>query len=161
MLGLNIYSGTYVRAANNDRGYELLDFRENYPRMHMPWLWMLPESLYWAARHVGETLHQPDLSLLISENGCAAPDTVNEQGEVVDLERILYLRQYLKSVHRAIDEGYPLRGYFLWSLLDNFEWSWGHARRFGIIYTDYPTQKRIPKASFCWYQECIRQNRVV
>ncbi|MGA7937274.1 MAG: GH1 family beta-glucosidase [Kovacikia sp.] len=161
ILGLNIYSGTYVRAAENDRGYEVLDFRENYPRMHMPWLWMLPESLYWAARHVGETLNQPKLPLLISENGCAAPDTPNEQGEVIDLERVLYLRQYLKAVHRAVAEGYPLRGYFLWSLLDNFEWSWGRDRRFGILYTDYPTQKRIPKTSFRWYQECIRQNRVV
>jgi beta-glucosidase len=161
ILGLNIYSGTYVRAADNDRGYEFLEFRENYPRMHMPWLWMLPESLYWAARHVGETLSQPNLPLLISENGCAAPDTVNDQGEVIDLERVLYLRQYLKAVHRAVDEGYPLRGYFLWSLLDNFEWSWGQDRRFGILYTDYATQRRIPKASFRWYQECIRQNRVV
>jgi beta-glucosidase len=161
ILGLNIYSGTYVQAADNDRGYEFLAFRENYPRMHMPWLWMLPESLYWAARHVGETLDKPNLPLLISENGCAAPDTVNEQGQVIDLERVLYLRQYLKAVHRAIAEGYPLRGYFLWSLLDNFEWSWGHDRRFGILYTDYPTQQRIPKSSFRWYQECIRQNRVV
>lgn len=160
-LGLNIYSGTYVRATENDRGYEFLDFRENYPRLHMPWLWMVPEALYWAARHVGETLGNPDLPLMVTENGCAAPDEVNHNGEVMDLERIVYLRQYLKAVHRAVDEGYPVRGYFLWSLLDNFEWSWGYDRRFGILYTNYETQQRIPKASFRWYQECIRQNRVV
>ncbi|MCL6436669.1 MAG: beta-glucosidase [Leptolyngbyaceae cyanobacterium HOT.MB2.61] len=160
-LGLNIYSGVYVRAGEGDRSYELLDFRENYPRLHMPWLWMLPEALYWAARHVSETLGKPDLPLIFTENGCAAPDTVDNQGEIIDLERILFLRQYLQAVHRAIKEGYPVRGYFLWSLLDNFEWSWGYDRRFGILYTDYATQQRIPKASFRWYQECIRQNRVV
>jgi beta-glucosidase len=160
-LGLNIYSGTYVRAAENARGYEFLDFRENYPRLHMPWLWMVPEALYWAARHVGETLNLPNLPLVVTENGCAAPDEVNAQGEVMDLERILYLRQYLSAVHRAVAEGYPVQGYFLWSLLDNFEWSWGYERRFGILYTDYKTQQRIPKASFRWYQATIRQNRVV
>jgi beta-glucosidase len=67
----------------------------------------------------------------------------------------------LKAAHRALAEGYPLKGYFYWSFMDNFEWAWGYDKRFGIIYTDYPTQKRIPKASFEWYKECIHQNRVV
>ena len=160
-FGLNIYTGTYVRATSHAPGYEFLNFRDTYPRMHMPWLWMLPESLYWSARHVKETLDRPDLPIFFSENGCAAPDTLTEQGEVLDLERILYLRQYLKSVHRAVEEGYPVRGYFLWTFMDNFEWSWGGDRRFGIVYTDYPTQRRIPKASYHWYADCIRQNRVV
>jgi beta-glucosidase len=160
-LGLNIYSGVYVRAADNQQGYEFLSFRDNYPRLHMPWLWILPEALYWAVRHISDSLGKPELPLRVTENGCAAPDVVNTQGEVIDLERILYLRQYLKALHRAVDEGYPVRGYFLWSLLDNFEWAWGYDRRFGILYTDYETQQRIPKASFRWYQECIRQNRVV
>ncbi|HBY81491.1 MAG TPA: beta-glucosidase, partial [Cyanobacteria bacterium UBA11148] len=62
---------------------------------------------------------------------------------------------------RSITEGYPLKGYFLWSFLDNFEWAYGYDRRFGIVYVDYSNQKRIPKASFDWYRECIRQNRVV
>ncbi|MFP4415390.1 family 1 glycosylhydrolase, partial [Coleofasciculus sp.] len=79
----------------------------------------------------------------------------------IDIDRIFYLRQHLRSAHRAISEGYPLKGYFLWSLMDNFEWSYGYDRRFGLIYIDYPTQKRIPKASFDWYRECIRTNRVV
>jgi beta-glucosidase len=160
-LGLNIYTGTYVRAANTPKGYEFLDFRESYPRLNMPWLWMVPEALYWGIRHISQTLGQPDLPLLISENGCAAQDSLNAKGEVIDLERIAYLRQYLNAAHRAIAEGYPLRGYFLWSFMDNFEWAWGYDRRFGILYNDYPTQRRIPKASYFWYQECIRQNRVV
>lgn len=86
---------------------------------------------------------------------------MNAKGEVIDTDRIMYLRQYLKSASRAISEGYPLKGYFVWTLMDNFEWAWGYSRRFGIIYTDYSTQNRIPKASFDWYAECIRQRRVV
>ncbi|RUR80204.1 GH1 family beta-glucosidase [Chlorogloeopsis fritschii PCC 9212] len=160
-LGLNIYTGTYVRAVDNERGYELLDLPKGYPRMHMPWLNILPESIYWGIRHVSETLGQKDLPVFITENGCAAEDEVNAKGEVIDTDRIMYLRQYLKSASRAISEGYPLKGYFVWTLMDNFEWAWGYSRRFGIIYTDYSTQNRIPKASFDWYAECIRQRRVV
>jgi beta-glucosidase len=160
-LGFNVYSGTYVRAADNARGYEFLDLPKGYPRMHMPWLNILPESLYWGIRHISETLGRQDLPILITENGCAAQDEVNVKGEVIDTDRIMYLRQHLKAAHQAISEGYPLKGYFVWSLMDNFEWSWGYDRRFGITYIDYPTQKRIPKASFDWYRECIRGNRVV
>ena len=160
-LGFNVYTGTYVRAADTSLGYEVLDFPKGYPRLHMPWLLFVPDCIYWGIRHVSETLGHPDLPIFISENGCAAQDEVNAKGEVVDSDRILYLRHHLRSAQRAISEGYPLRGYFVWSLMDNFEWSWGRDRRFGLIYTDYPTQKRIPKASFHWYAECIRQQRVV
>ncbi len=160
-LGLNIYTGTYVSAADNECGYELLNLPKGYPRMHMPWLQIVPESIYWGIRYVSETLGRPDLPVFITENGCAAQDEVNAKGEVIDSDRIMYLRQHLKSAHRAVSEGYPLQGYFLWSLMDNFEWAWGYDRRFGITYIDYATQQRIPKASFQWYAECIRQNRVV
>lgn len=160
-FGLNLYTGTYVRAADNAQGYEELRFPGRYPRMYMPWLFIVPEALYWGIRHVNQTLNHPELPVLITENGCAARDKLNQQGEVVDTDRILYLRAYLKAAHRAIAEGYPLHGYFVWSILDNFEWAWGYDRRFGITYVDYKTQKRIPKASFHWYAECIRQNCVV
>ncbi|NJP08260.1 MAG: beta-glucosidase [Leptolyngbyaceae cyanobacterium RU_5_1] len=159
-LGLNIYTGTYVRAVDNARGYEFLDYPTGYPRLNMPWLWIVPEALYWGTRHVSQVLDKSDLPLLITENGCAAEDKLTAQGEILDSDRILYLRQYLKSVHRAVTEGYPLQGYFLWSLMDNFEWSWGYDRRFGLLYIDYRTQRRIPKSSFHWYAECIRQNRI-
>jgi beta-glucosidase len=160
-LGFNIYSGTYVRAADNPLGYEFLDLPKGYPRMHMPWLNIVPECLYWGIRHVSETLGRSDLPIFISENGCASQDELNVNSEVIDTDRIMYLRQHFKSAHRAITEGYPLKGYFVWSLMDNFEWAWGYDRRFGIIYIDYPTQRRIPKSSFEWYRECIRSNRVV
>jgi beta-glucosidase len=160
-LGLNIYTGAYIRAADNSKGCEWIDFPKAYPALHMPWLQIVPESLYWGIRHVSETLNRPDLPIFITENGCAAQDEVNASGEVMDLDRVLYLRQYLHSVHRAATEDYPIQGYFVWSLMDNFEWAWGYERRFGITYLDYTTQQRIPKASYHWYAECIRQNRVV
>ncbi|NER83902.1 MAG: family 1 glycosylhydrolase, partial [Leptolyngbya sp. SIO1D8] len=159
-LGFNVYSGVYVRAAETSLGYEILPFPKGYPRLHMPWLHIVPNSLYWGIRHVSETLQCPELPILISENGCAAEDKVTDCGEVLDLDRIHYLRQYLQSAHRAISEGYPLRGYFLWSLMDNFEWAYGYDRRFGITYIDYATQQRLPKASFHWYQNCVTTNQI-
>jgi beta-glucosidase len=160
-LGMNIYTGSYVRAADNAHGYELLPLPRGYPQMHMPWLNFLPESLYWGVRLVGEALGKKDLPIYVSENGCASDDVVTGRGEVVDLDRILYMRAYLRSAQRAIADGYPLIGYFHWSLLDNFEWSCGYTRRFGLTHVDYATQKRIPKLSYHWYQRAIRENRVV
>ncbi|MBF2036916.1 MAG: beta-glucosidase [Leptolyngbyaceae cyanobacterium T60_A2020_046] len=160
-LGFNVYSGVVVRATDQPPGYEVVPFPLGYPRLHMPWLQIVPDSLYWGVRHVSETLQRPDLPVFISENGCAAQDTVTPAGEILDLDRIHYLRQYLQSAHRAIAEGYPLTGYFLWSFLDNFEWFWGYDRRFGITHIDYATQRRTPKASFHWYQACVAQNRIL
>ncbi|MBD2356754.1 beta-glucosidase [Tolypothrix sp. FACHB-123] len=160
-IGLNIYSGAYVRAVDNEAGYELLNFPKGYPRLHMPWLHIVPESIYWGIRHISETLGRDDLPVMITESGCAAEDDLNANGEMIDTDRIMYLRQYLKSANRAVNEGYPLKGYFLWTFVDNFEWAWGYSRPFGIVYVNYNTQQRIPKASYEWYAECIRQNRVV
>ncbi len=160
-LGLNIYTGTYVRSAKTRQGYEVVPYAKGHPRLHMPWLWLVPESLYWGVRHIKDVLNRPELPILITENGCAAQDEKTAQGEILDTDRIVYLRQHLQAAHRAVAEGYPLKGYFLWSLMDNFEWAWGYDRRFGINYNNFKTQERTPKASFHWYAECIRQNRVV
>jgi beta-glucosidase len=73
----------------------------------------------------------------------------------------MYLRSYLGQLHRATAEGYPVKGYFLWSLMDNFEWADGYTKRFGIHYVDFATQKRIPKLSAAWYKELIARNRLV
>ena len=101
------------------------------------------------------------MPVLITENGCATEDDVTATGEVFDLSRVMYLRSYLRNAHRAVSEGYPLKGYFHWSLLDNFEWSWGYTRRFGITHVDYATQRRTPKQSFRWYQKVIQENRLL
>lgn len=157
---LNTYSGNWIRAAANEDGYETLEIPASYPRLDMPWLNLVPESLYWGPRLVSECCGFTG-DFLITENGCAAQDSINPNGEVMDLERIRYLRDYLRQAHRAVAEGYPLKGYFVWSLMDNFEWAWGYSKRFGILYNIYETQQRIPKQSAKWYAECIRQNRVV
>jgi beta-glucosidase len=161
LLGFNIYTGPYVRAADNARGYEVLPLPKAYPQMVMPWLNFVPESMYWGIRLVSEALGKRDLPICVTENGCAAEDELTAQGEVIDLSRVMYMRSYLRSAQRAVAEGYPLKGYFTWSLMDNFEWSWGYTRRFGITYVDYKTQRRIPKQSFRWYQQAIRENRVL
>ncbi len=160
-LGFNVYTGCYVRAAQTEAGFEWVDLPKGYPRMNMPWLQVVPEAMYWGIRHVSETLGRGDLPIFVTENGCAAQDELRD-GAVWDTDRIFYLRQYLRSAQRAVAEGFPLRGYFLWSLLDNFEWAYGYDRRFGVVYVDYDNGlERVPKASFDWFRECVRQGRVV
>ena len=82
-------------------------------------------------------------------------------GHIEDTDRVMYLRNHLTHLHRAAAEGYPIKGYFLWSLLDNFEWADGYSKRFGIHYVDFKTQKRTPKLSAEWYREVIQRNAVV
>jgi beta-glucosidase len=161
VLGYNVYTGSYVRAADNVRGYEVLPLPREYPKIYMPWLNFVPESLYWGVRMISDALGKKDLPIVISENGCATDDEVTSTGEVLDLTRVMYQRSYLRNALRAAAEGYPLKGYFHWSLLDNFEWSWGYTRRFGITHVDFKTQQRLPKQSFRWYQKTIQKNRVV
>ncbi|MEU7558039.1 GH1 family beta-glucosidase [Streptomyces eurythermus] len=100
----------------------------------------------------------PGLPLMVTENGAAFDDYVSPEGRVEDPQRIAYLHSHLDAVRRAVADGADVRGYFLWSLLDNFEWSYGYSKRFGAVYVDYPTQRRIPKASARWYAEVIRNN---
>jgi beta-glucosidase len=158
-VALNIYTPDYVRAdPNSPKGYQVLPHLEHSPRMASPWLYVGPEVLYWGPRYVSE-LWGPK-ALFISENGCSSDDPV-VAGRVDDSDRIMYLRNYLTAMHRAVAEGYPLKGYFLWSLMDNFEWADGYTNRFGIHYVDYATQKRTPKLSAAWYKELIARNRVV
>ncbi|GAB2594103.1 GH1 family beta-glucosidase [Streptomyces capparidis] len=99
---------------------------------------------------------RPGLPLMITENGAAFDDYVNPSGEVLDPERVAYLHGHLSAVHQAIEAGVDVRGYFQWSLMDNFEWAYGYAKRFGMVYVDYATQKRIPKASARWYSDVVR-----
>jgi beta-glucosidase len=98
----------------------------------------------------------PGLPLLITENGAAYDDYCDPSGAVKDPERIAYLHGHLSAVRRAIEDGAPVRGYFLWSLLDNFEWAYGYGKRFGIVHVDFASQRRTPKASAHWYAEVVR-----
>lgn len=100
------------------------------------------------------------LPLYITENGAAYCDYVGPDGGVHDPERIAYLRRHIEAVAAAVSGGMDVRGYFVWSLMDNFEWGHGYAKRFGLIWVDYPTGTRIPKASFAWYQQLIAANSI-
>ncbi len=159
-LGFNCYSGDYVRAADNAKGYEVFVPFPNYPKGNMPWLNIVPESIYWGIRLLTDALGKKDLPVFITENGMSDGVEPLPSGEVVDLDRVMYFRAYLGQVRRAVSEGYPVIGYFPWSLLDNFEWMDGYSKRFGMIRVDYETQKRTPKLSYQWYRETIRQNRI-
>src|SRR5690606_23065942 len=99
--------------------------------------------------------------MYITENGASYPDPEVSETEIPDTHRREYVRNYLINVHRAVDEGLPCRGYFLWSGLDNFEWACGYTQRFGVVHVDYKTQKRTPKLSARWYSEVMRENRIV
>jgi beta-glucosidase len=124
--------------------------------MASPWLYVGPEVIYWAIRNVSE-IWKPK-ALYITENGCSADDVVAPDGHIYDTDRLMYLRNHLANVQRAAVEGYPIKGYFLWSLMDNYEWADGYSKRFGIHYVDFKTQKRTPKLSAEFYRETIARN---
>jgi beta-glucosidase len=99
--------------------------------------------------------------IYITENGTSSTAAPDAAGRVLDIDRIMFLRNYLGQLQRSIADGAPVRGYFLWSLLDNFEWSRGFSERFGLTYVDYATQKRTPKLSSQFYRNVIARNTVV
>jgi beta-glucosidase len=102
-----------------------------------------------------------ELPIYITENGAAFDDYVDPNGHVLDLDRVSYLEEHISAVHDAIEAEVNVQGYFVWSLLDNFEWSYGYSRRFGIVWVDFPTGTRLPKASFSWYANTVRNNGLV
>ncbi|MGR6330387.1 GH1 family beta-glucosidase [Sphingomonas sp. XXL09] len=157
-VSLNVYTPEWVRADDSPKGYAVVPHIASSPRMASPWLIVGPEVAYWAVRLVSE-LWDPK-TLFISENGASADDPMTN-GRVDDVDRVMYLRNYVGQFRRAVAEGYPLKGYFLWSLMDNFEWADGYTKRFGIHYVDFATQKRTPKLSARWYREVIRRNALV
>jgi len=158
-VGTNIYQPTYVRAADNAIGYEVVQNPSSYPHMLSPWLTVGPEALYWGPKLVYENWHPK--ALYITENGCSSADQVAPDGHVYDTDRVMYFRNYLTQLQRAVAEGVPVKGYFLWSLLDNYEWADGYEKRFGITYVDFKTQQRIPKLSAMLYKQIIANNRVM
>jgi beta-glucosidase len=114
----------------------------------------LADTLRWFRDRYGAT------PLYVTENGAAFYDAPASEDLEPDSLRLRYLREHVIAARRAIEAGVDLRGYFVWSLLDNFEWSHGFSKRFGIVHVDYRTQKRTPKASARFYAEIIRSNGV-
>jgi beta-glucosidase len=151
--GLNIYQGRPVRAAADGSPVEV-PRPPGYPITAMPWP-IEPLSLYWGPRFIYERYKLP---VYITENGMAGIDWVATDGKVHDDHRIDFTKRYLRELRRAIEDGIDVRGYFHWSIMDNFEWAEGYTKRFGLIHVDYTNQKRTPKESTWWYQRVIATN---
>jgi len=169
-LGVNYYQPVHLRAgdpANLRRGEkspqegisgDVVEFHpDGLEQTNMGWL-IDPEGLYELLLRVSKDA--PGLPLYITENGCAAEDYVDPNGAVNDLERVKFLHLHLDACARAIKDGANLAGYYVWSLLDNFEWGYGYQKRFGIVFVDFATQQRIPKASAGFMATVARDNAI-
>ncbi len=158
-VGINYYFRNIVR--NNEIAEERNKPREVFPNQeHTEMGWeVYPEGLYELLTRLKHDYDFP--AYYITENGAAFPDHVAADGSVDDPRRLAYFKAHLKQAARAIAEGVPLRGYFVWSLMDNFEWAQGYTKRFGIVYVDCATQRRIPKSSARWFQRVIADNAIV
>ena len=155
-FGLNHYSPVYVKTTANDViGFGLGDRPTNIPLTPIGWP-IMPGSFQDTLLQVSNRYALP---IYVLENGIGAYDKPNTGGAVIDNDRIAYLRAYIGALNAAALAGADVRGYFVWSLLDNFEWDSGYEVRFGLAYVDYPTQRRIPKASFEWYRDLIKTAR--
>ena len=167
-LGLNLYAGYFVRAQNSaptsmqtlaSDAARVLPFPAQFPQGDLSWIHVTPQTLYWQIRLAREVFGIE--SFYVTENGAAFDDKVAENGEVLDLDRREYLRNYLIGLQRATAEGFDVKGYFAWSVMDNYEWAEGYAKRFGIVHVDFETQKRTPKLSAHWFSAVCRENRVL
>lgn len=154
--GTNIYSSETVRAGSDGKPQKV-ETAAGYPRTAFNWK-VTPASLYWGPRFYYERYKLP---IVITENGLANIDWVSLDGKVHDPQRIDFTTRYLSEYKRAIEDGIPALGYFHWSLMDNFEWQEGYKQRFGMVYVDYQTQKRIPKDSAAWYKDVIESNGAI
>ncbi|MEO6924412.1 MAG: GH1 family beta-glucosidase [Bryocella sp.] len=158
-LGMNVYRPSFVWADGSAKGYGVVPQPASYPTMKSDWEAIGPEAMYWSPKIAAEVWKLK--AVYITENGCASDDVLRSDGHVLDSDRVMYLRNYLRAMQRGLADGVPVRGYFLWSLLDNYEWSHGYDTRFGIFYVDYKTQKRTPKMSAEFYRTVIARGVVV
>jgi beta-glucosidase len=156
-VGINYYTRDVVR---HDKSVPFVQASEIRPEGNeYSQMWEIyPEGLYEILTRVWHD-YKP-AHLYVTENGIPMPDTLEADGSVHDVRRVAYLRDHVAQVHRAIADGVPVRGYFAWSLLDNFEWAHGYQMRFGLIYVDYETQRRIVKDSGKWYAGVVAKNAV-
>ncbi|MCR5595617.1 MAG: beta-glucosidase [Lachnospiraceae bacterium] len=152
-LGQNIYNGYPVHRAE-DGSIEFPEMEWGYSHNDCDWP-TNSESLYWGAKFTAQRYPIP---LYITENGIATHDRVSADGRVHDADRIAFLDDYIGVLQQVADEGADIRGYFLWTFLDNFEWAEGYRKRFGTIYVDFQTQQRIAKDSAYWYKEVMETN---
>jgi len=153
-IGLNLYSAQTYRRGDSGAP-EKVPFAAGYPRSGVDWQPITPGCLYWGPRFFYERYGLP---IAVTENGLSTRDQLFLDGNVHDPQRIDYIHRGLLELARAIKDKVQVLGYWFWSLLDNFEWADGYKQRFGLIYVDFETQKRIPKDSFYWYRKVVRSN---
>ena len=159
-IGVNIYiPKMHVEASAEAPGYKQVPTNVSHPKMFSPWHSFSPEVMYWGPRLLN-SLWRPK-EIYITENGCGASDQMAADGKVYDLDRVMYLRNVMAQLQRAISEGAPVKGNFVWSAFDNLEWTGGFGTRFGMVYVDFQTQQRTPKLSAAWFKEAARRNAVV
>ena len=151
-LGVNYYRRHIVRA-NGSAPVVVEPARGEFTEMGWE---VYPDGLYELLVRLHEEYHPPPLH--VTENGAAFPDS-RHNGSVEDPARTSYIERHLGAIARALEAGVPVQGYFVWSLLDNFEWALGYSKRFGIVYVDYETLERVPKASYVWYRDFIAAQR--
>ena len=149
-LGLNIYQGSVIRRGATGRP-EVVAHPPGFPLTGFNWP-VTPEALYWGPKFAFERYQKP---IFITENGLSCRDWPSLDERVHDPQRIDFITRHLRELFRAIQDGVPIEGYFHWSALDNFEWADGYKERFGLIYVDYATGRRIPKDSYHWYAKII------
>jgi beta-glucosidase len=155
-LGVNYYRRSVVRDDPNNPPVGVQKIvPEGAEVTGMGWE-IYPQGLYDVLERLREDYSVP--AIYITENGIACADEVTPHGQVLDPQRIAYLDRHLRQAHRATEDGVPLEGYFVWTLMDNFEWTHGYSRRFGIVYVDFDTQERIIKESGHWYRQVIERN---
>ncbi len=157
-IGYNAYYGDPVRSADNEKGYELMPLPKSYPRTEMNW-GISPKAVYYTLKHSQDNF--PGIPMYITENGMACDDVETDRGEVLDVDRLEYLRTHLEMCSKAVSDGINLKGYFLWSLMDNFEWAWGYTKRFGIVRVNYSNMARTVKLSGKYYSSVIKAGRVL
>lgn len=150
--GQNIYNGHEIKVGTDGKAEEVKR-KPGSAKTAIGWP-VTPECLHWGPRYLYERYKLP---IFITENGMSAHDTVSLDGKVHDPNRIDFLNRYLIELEKATEDGTDVAGYFLWSFMDNFEWTKGYSDRFGIVYVDYETQERIPKDSAYWYKEWIEK----
>ncbi len=151
----NIYNGDIIRAADNAEGWETVLPHRGHPKTAIQWS-VQPDALYWGPYFLYERYHTP---IVISENGMSCHDAISLDGKVHDPNRQDYMNRYLLALRRAADDGVDIRGYFAWSLMDNYEWANGYSDRFGLVYVDYEDNcRRIPKDSAAWYRTVMESN---
>ena len=151
--GQNIYNGNRIKMGADGKP-QVIKRYNGFPKTALDWP-VTPECLYWGPYFLYERYKKP---IYITENGLSCHDMISSDGKVHDPNRIIFVESYLKQLKKASENGVDIRGYFHWSLMDNFEWHSGYAERFGMIYVDYQTQKRIIKDSGYWYKNIIAEN---